>query len=146
LQAWVRRPKAPEGYNNGNLVERFVLTRHSAGDGAHIYEGSFMSVRQARAALAGLAIADEEVKQRALLVLSELATNAVLHAGVPFGLRLVYDRGSVRIEVEDPSTVVPAIAAATTMSGRGLRIVAALSARWGYEVSSNGKVVWAEVG
>lgn len=104
-----------------------------------------MSVRQARAALAALPIGDEEVKHRAILVLSELATNAVLHAGAHFGVRLIYDRRSVRIEVQDSSTVLPAMSDGSTMSGRGLRIVAALSVSWGYELTDNGKVVWAEV-
>lgn len=101
-------------------------------------------MRQARAAIAQL-VPDEELRQRAVLVVSELATNAVLHAEAPFVLRAWRRAGTLRVELEDCSPVLPTLAGETTMSGRGLRIVEALSSRWGARPQGVGKVVWAEL-
>ncbi|MGW7019290.1 ATP-binding protein [Streptomyces decoyicus] len=94
------------------------------------------------------------------LVVAELASNAVLHAGVPgrdFALRLEHRTDDVlRIEVADargdlPLTAQPpttAITDATTDQdhGRGLVIIDALASRWGVtDREGPGKVVWAEI-
>jgi anti-sigma regulatory factor (Ser/Thr protein kinase) len=89
------------------------------------------------------------------LVLSELMTNAVRHAGSPRG-RLVetrYERvaGScVRIEVHDANDGVPQMrrAGEDDEGGRGLALVDALTGRrWGVGSRQGvGKLVWALVG
>ncbi|GAA2885305.1 ATP-binding protein [Streptomyces mexicanus] len=89
-----------------------------------------------------------------VLVVAELAANAVLHGRVPgrdFELRLRLDhaRGAVRVEVADthPGRPEPAHqrAAAEAEGGRGLLLVEALAARWGVaERTGPGKTVWAE--
>ncbi len=79
------------------------------------------------------------------VVLSELVTNAILHARTPVMLRLV--RGeTVRIEVTDSSPLLPSLRShgVRNTTGRGLHLVAALSNSWGSEVTAAGKVVWAE--
>lgn len=121
-----------------------TLTSQDAADSGHYFEGSFLSVREARAALAALPL-EGELKHKARLVLSELATNAVLHAGAPFVLRAWYDGHTLRLEVEDTSSRLPSLLQGGVMSGRGLHIVEALSQRWGAELRGDGKVVWAEV-
>ena len=84
----------------------------------------------------------------AALVASELATNAVLHGdGI---VRVAVDpvHEGVRLEVEDRTRVPPVLALATSdaMTGRGLRLVAAMASRWGVDPSDGGgKVVWAEL-
>lgn len=88
-----------------------------------------------------------ELTEDAELVASELATNAVLHGeGI---VRVAVDavEEGVRLEVEDRARVAPVLALATTdaMTGRGLRLVAAVACRWGVEPSDDGKVVWAEL-
>lgn len=88
---------------------------------------------------------NDELKQRAALVLSELATNAVLHAGTPFFVRVHHDGRSVRVEVEDASPALPDLAGESAMSGRGLRIVDAPATNWGSQRKAGGKVVWAEL-
>ena len=142
MAGWVRKLEA--GYNT-EMTGTLSLTRRAAGNGGHIFQASLSSVRQARGALDGLALADDELKERAALVLSELATNALLHAGAPFVLTVRYDEKSVRIEVEDASAQMPLMAPGSTLSGRGLYIVAALSDAWGAERRGEGKVVWAEL-
>lgn len=82
------------------------------------------------------------------LLLSELATNAVLHAGTEFtvALLLLAD-GAVRIEVADRVRRVPRErrydAEATT--GRGIALVVHLSRAWGVDKQAGGKVVWCEL-
>ncbi|MFF3113777.1 ATP-binding protein [Kitasatospora sp. NPDC057904] len=89
------------------------------------------------------------------LVLSELVTNAVLHARVPKGRRIAVGfedvHGFLRIEVHDASSEKPAIRRSTgpdCSSGRGLCLVEALSVEWGCcpRPGGIGKFVWALVG
>lgn len=80
------------------------------------------------------------------LVVSELATNALLHAQTPFSLTLHGSIECIRVEVEDASTSDPAPRPGTVTDerGRGLTIVDVVSARWGAVHSHLGKTVWAE--
>ncbi|WP_234327410.1 ATP-binding protein [Streptomyces sp. NRRL WC-3742] len=89
------------------------------------------------------------------VVVSELVTNAVLHARVPKGRRIAVrfesTSGHLRIEVHDASSEKPAIRRAVCpddSSGRGLRLVEALSVEWGCTARPEGigKIVWALVG
>ena len=81
-----------------------------------------------------------------ILIVSELAANAALHAhGDSFSIRVEADGGTVRLEVVDSSLRLPQQRSysedATT--GRGLRLVAELSSEWGVIPSGVGKTVWA---
>ena len=81
------------------------------------------------------------------IVVSELATNAVLHGRPPARLRLTAADGAVLVEVFDSNPVAPVMAMLSedAMTGRGLALVTAISARWGVEPTTEGKRVWAEV-
>lgn len=80
----------------------------------------------------------------AVLVASELATNAVKHARTPFEVAISAEE-SLHIEVIDQAPMTPAITD-PWRQGFGMRIVAQLSDRWGAEqIAGNGKIVWAEV-
>lgn len=82
------------------------------------------------------------------LCLSELVTNAVLHAGTPVGVNVGLQEEVVRLEVFDASLVVPTRLPHTrsAATGRGLALVATLARRWGADlVGDTGKVVWCEV-
>jgi len=117
------------------------------------------SVRLARDWVTGVLreIGRDELAESARLAVSELVTNAILHAEPPM---TVHVRGTLehpRIEVTDQSLVPPQPARShllvdldddlswTTM-GRGLDLVASYSDRWGADISPNGlgKVVWFE--
>ena len=82
------------------------------------------------------------------LVVSELATNAVAHAGTPFTVSLTWLDHTLVVEVKDDSPSGPrrvhpdGLAAA----GRGVVIVEVLSTTWGVKTyASGGKSVWAEL-
>jgi hypothetical protein len=100
--------------------------------------------------LVGLGRAD--LVDAAELGVSELVTNAILHAGPPILVRLRGTPTHPRVEVYDNSTRPPAGISeditdeAHVMStvGRGLNIVALYSATWGAEIAANGKFVWFE--
>lgn len=88
----------------------------------------------------------------ALLCVSELATNALLH-GVPpgRGFRLhigMCAHGVIRIEVEDSGDGMVAAndPRPEEEHGRGLLLVAALADKWGTGVRDPGKSVWCEFG
>jgi anti-sigma regulatory factor (Ser/Thr protein kinase) len=88
-----------------------------------------------------------QVVDDAALIVSELATNAVLHARSPFTVLLSWEAGILCISVLDDSASVPSVKhpSTTTISGRGLRLVAAVARRWGTDRDGNGKLVWAEL-
>jgi len=89
----------------------------------------------------------DEIADAALLVVSELATNALLYGGGIAAIHVEPTAEGVRIEVHDRSEAAPIMPLNSNeaMTGRGLRLVRAISARWAAEPTASGKVVWAEV-
>ncbi|MCQ4082159.1 ATP-binding protein [Streptomyces sp. RB6PN25] len=98
--------------------------------------------------------AEPDVTERAVLIVAELAANAVLHArvrGRDFRLALTLDASTdtLRIEVTDARGDRHPTrrngAGADEESGRGLLLVDALADRWGTRpFPPSGKTVWAE--
>ncbi|MFE2599543.1 SpoIIE family protein phosphatase [Streptomyces sp. NPDC059396] len=87
----------------------------------------------------------EELTFTTEMVVSELFTNAILHAGGPVQLRLIRDRTLI-CEVSDGSTTAPHMRRARVFDegGRGLLLVAQLTERWGTRQLPTGKAIWAE--
>lgn len=81
------------------------------------------------------------------LLVSELASNAVIHAGTVLRLSLLVSDRRVRIEVADRSRTLPELRPHESCGagGWGLRLVDQLAARWDAERLLDGKVVWAEL-
>ena len=79
------------------------------------------------------------------LLVSELVGNVVRHARGPVGLRLLHSTELI-CEVSDGSQTMPRIRRATETDegGRGLQLIAALSARWGARYTPTGKCIWTE--
>jgi anti-sigma regulatory factor (Ser/Thr protein kinase) len=90
-----------------------------------------------------------ELIESAQLALSELVTNAILHAQTPIQVSVLAHGDRVRIEVQDGSPRRPATRTATRDAldpptvGRGIHIVDALATEWGVRRDRHrGKVVW----
>lgn len=86
----------------------------------------------------------------AVVLTSELVTNAVVHAGTAAEVLCLRSDDHVRIEVSDryPEREIPLQSSAINMGspdregGRGLQLCAALAARWGVDYSATHKLVW----
>ena len=93
-----------------------------------------------------------ELRDDALLILSELVTNSVRHAGLAPHERITVAcerwEDMVRLEVHDPGPGIPRRSVGPRdpgrPGGRGLDLVEQLSARWGAE-RGVGSRVWAEI-
>ena len=90
-----------------------------------------------------------DLRDDAELVVSELVTNAYLHApGTDsFELELVKRPQGVRISLADGASIRPVIAELSHdgPNGRGMAIVETLCTRWGAEDHHGGKRVWVDV-
>lgn len=83
--------------------------------------------------------------QDASLVVSELTTNAVIHARTPFEVRLTRSDGTVLVQVTDRSvhTLAPRTHDVEQTVGRGLHLVESLADSWGVvQHPTGGKSVW----
>lgn len=83
----------------------------------------------------------------AMLLVSELVSNAVLHAGTPIEVLVSIDDGTMRIEVRDGSPQLPVRKNYSNLSGtgRGLRMVERMATAWGADAEPDGKVVWCRI-
>jgi DNA-binding NarL/FixJ family response regulator len=81
------------------------------------------------------------------LLVSELVTNAVVHAGSEAEVSVVLTPTALRVEVGDRDEVAPVRREADDWetSGRGMALVEALARAWGVEARPGGKVIWFEV-
>lgn len=85
---------------------------------------------------------ERSVRSASLLV-SELATNAVLHASTEFSVSLRHeDDDGVIIEVADTGTGNPVVRDPGEGGGNGLRIVEAIAEDWGVREQLEGKAVF----
>ncbi len=90
----------------------------------------------------------EHLVESAMVVLSEVVTNAFVHAGSEIRLRVWATADGVRVEVEDGAAHLPTRRhyAATAGTGRGMQLMEELTDRWGAAARSTGKTVWFEIG
>ncbi|MCX5445068.1 ATP-binding protein [Streptomyces nigrescens] len=117
----------------------------------HIPEAVSVVRRRVRTVLADWNLAPD-LAEDALLVISELITNAVVHALPPAVLRLsrvVDGSQALRVEVTDAGTAAAdgraAVEADADEQGRGLDIVTALAAECGTRVHAGGITWWAKL-
>lgn len=93
----------------------------------------------------------DALRDAALMIVTELATNAVEHAGPPIELCVTIHQQMLRIEVSDRSKALPtasdqrAGAAGHSTGPHGLRLVERLASRWGVIPTAWGKTVWADL-
>jgi len=93
---------------------------------------------------------DEDTVEAALLCVSELVTNAVIHTGTGSELTTQVEDAFVTVLVRDgggSGTVhLPAPSSEPlTVSGRGLSLVDAVASAWAAEHGTDGTTVWFEI-
>ncbi len=78
------------------------------------------------------------------LLVSELATNALLHGRGEVRLRVLPVDGGVRVEVHDASRTLPSLRhpRPDEEGGRGIALVDTLATTWGADACDDGKTVW----
>ncbi len=107
------------------------------------------SIRLARRLLSELIHgADPESAQVALLLLSELATNSVVHARSDFTVTVLVGEDCLRVGVADGDPRLPVMRryGRDAVTGRGMQLVDGQSSRWGIdERPGDGKTVWFEL-
>jgi serine phosphatase RsbU (regulator of sigma subunit)/anti-sigma regulatory factor (Ser/Thr protein kinase) len=94
----------------------------------------------------------DELVADAVLLTSELVTNALVHAGTSIQLTCRLDGAAVEVSVLDrhPARMIPdpprGSAEADRPGGRGLLLPGALSSSWGVTYAPTAKVVWFRLG
>ncbi|MEU7649054.1 SpoIIE family protein phosphatase [Streptomyces huasconensis] len=91
-----------------------------------------------------------DIVDDAVVLTSELVTNAVVHAGTAADVLCLRSEDAVRIEVSDryPEREIPLQQSSVNMGspdregGRGLQLCAALATRWGVDYTPTHKLVW----
>jgi len=119
---------------------------------ARVFAGSRHELRNVRRFFAQL-VQGRPAADDAVLLASELATNAVVHTASGDGGKIcvvvqVEDK-RLRVEVhDDGSATAPVVrqCATATESGLGLGLVEMLSERWGHDGGPSGRTVWFEMG
>jgi anti-sigma regulatory factor (Ser/Thr protein kinase) len=112
------------------------------------YDASPDSVADARR-LARIVLEETGAKVPELdLVISELAANAVRHAGTHYRVEISVEGGTVVVGVHDHSSALPQKRTPQPGEGggRGLLIIESIARRWGvHPIDGDGKTVWAEL-
>ena len=113
------------------------------------FSSAATSVRATRRFVASVLEDDveDDVVRRVQLAASELATNAIEHAGTPFAVDVALHGDVVRLAVTDGSSRRPVVRqpALADVGGRGLALVVQLSRRWGVDEGVDEKTVWCEI-
>ncbi|MFJ5266660.1 SpoIIE family protein phosphatase [Streptomyces sp. NPDC088387] len=149
LPSQTRREPVDQGVPHAdNRSRSSVITARAAAS----FEPVGRSVASARSfvrdTLQGWGFAD--IVDDAVVLTSELVTNAVVHAGTNADVLCLRSDDGVRIEVADhyPEREIPLQGPVATMGnldregGRGLQLCAALAARWGVDYTPTHKQVW----
>ncbi|MGW2649095.1 SpoIIE family protein phosphatase [Streptomyces sp. NPDC001393] len=143
-----REPAGHAALHVDNRPRSSVITARAAAT----FEPVGRSVATARSfvrdTLQGWGFAD--IVDDAVVLTSELVTNAVVHAGTHADVLCLRTEDGVRIEVSDryPEREVPLQSSPATMGspdregGRGLQLCAALATRWGVDYTPTHKHVW----
>jgi anti-sigma regulatory factor (Ser/Thr protein kinase) len=90
----------------------------------------------------------EDLEGSAQLLVTEVVTNALLHAGTPIRVVLRMEGDGVQVEVTDGSTTEPVRRHHSSLAtiGRGVALLDDVAQAWGWTVTSEGKTVWFFVG
>ena len=144
---YVEKRVAPERLI-GEILMAAALTEQAVSTISGQFAPEKASARSARHFVRdALGPADQQLVQSTELLVSELVTNAVVHASSAPRVDVRLFRDTIRVEVydDDPTMPQPRSPLPDVPGGRGLLIVAQLARRWGAEPCDQGKVVWFEL-
>jgi anti-sigma regulatory factor (Ser/Thr protein kinase) len=94
-----------------------------------------------------LAGGHEDLLDAVEIVLSELVGNVVVHVGGDVVVEATVDADAVQLEVSDRSPVTPhlRVFSQVAATGRGMRLVHALSSEYGLRPEEEGKTIWVRI-
>lgn len=123
-----------------------MMVREQVTPGRRRFPPRPSSVGQARRMIRDL-LADagrEDLVETAELLVSEIVTNALVHAGTPIDVEVCFVGGGLRIEISDGSPHVPSPRGygPSAGTGRGLMLLEELVEDWGVLPEDPGKTVW----
>ncbi|GAA3265343.1 ATP-binding protein [Dactylosporangium vinaceum] len=101
--------------------------------------------RAVRAVLDGWSLNDQNWLREVLLIVSELATNALRHGSGDIAVELHLRDDVLTIGAYDGSPEVPRPRTPDDTGGWGLAIVESLALAWGVDTHGDGKRVWAQM-
>jgi anti-sigma regulatory factor (Ser/Thr protein kinase) len=120
--------------------------------GRRVFSGHADQVAAARRFVASAIHSPGPAREVSRLLVSEAATNALLHSGSgdggSFSVAYLISDDVLRVEVHDgggPTGPRRRVHHLESMTGRGLDLFDALSDRWGVDGSTDGRTVWFEL-
>jgi anti-sigma regulatory factor (Ser/Thr protein kinase) len=120
--------------------------------GRRVFSGHADQVAAARRFVASAIHSPGAAREVSRLLVSEAATNALLHSGSgdggSFSVAYLLSGDVLRVEVHDgggPTGPRRRVHHLESMTGRGLDLFDALSDRWGVDGSPDGRTVWFEL-
>jgi PAS domain S-box-containing protein len=126
-----------------------VMVGEQAGPARRQFPPEPASVRAARRMIRDslLAAGRDDLVETAELLVSEIVTNALVHAGTPIEVAFSFVDGGLRVEVADGSPHAPAARGygPSAGTGRGLMLLEELVDDWGVVAEGPGKTVWFQI-
>jgi anti-sigma regulatory factor (Ser/Thr protein kinase) len=133
-----RATPRPRGSLQSGVRESSTLPnrQHSAAD-----------AREITARMCTAAHLSEDTRDRAVLLTSEVVTNALLHTGGQQRLTVTTRSDGVRVEVGDDSSDLPVLRPSDdeATGGRGVQLLELWSSSWGARTTTRGKCVWFDI-
>jgi CheY-like chemotaxis protein len=144
---YVEKRVAPERLVDEILVAAALAEEAVATASTHLPADRRSAGRARRFIRDALAAVDEHLIDSVQLLVSELVTNAVVHASSSPTVEVRLTEATVRVEVHDDDPTPPAAREPdlSAPGGRGLLILDRVASRWGTDTDEDGKVVWFEL-
>jgi anti-sigma regulatory factor (Ser/Thr protein kinase) len=120
------------------------MPRVIEGEFAPVAESARAARRLVTDALSSTAVLRPELLE---LFVSEIVTNAIIHAQTRFNVSAEIEAGAVRVSITDRNPMLPAVQSPPpgAIAGRGLKMVSEHATAWGIEQTLDGKTIWFEL-
>lgn len=124
------------------MLRRFDESTTVPGDARAV-----LHARRFTSRMCGRAGIDGDLCDSAVLLTSEVVTNAVIHGRSEARLRVVVTADRIRVEVGDDNSRHPVVQPDDheALDGRGLQLLDVVATEWGVRDDVIGKTVWFEI-